>query len=220
MNKFRLKLVLLSSTLVGSGMGFGSEIDTDVVFDNLGLPYIPAKRIKGCLRDAVIEAQEMFEIADITQDIFQVKDTFGEKGKEGAPVYFSNFYIEEYKTTRKWLNYFLKHERHNGIITPDRVLDTFTEIRQQTKINKEGVALKHSLRTSRALRTGLVFYGNVLIETDSKCALDTLLLACLNFRRFGTKRNRGFGEVCCTLLNEKNQELSINKVLEGLLCTK
>ena len=43
----KITIKLLSDALINSGEGFGAIIDSDVVFDDIGLPYIPAKRIKG-----------------------------------------------------------------------------------------------------------------------------------------------------------------------------
>ncbi|MGH7453354.1 MAG: RAMP superfamily CRISPR-associated protein [bacterium] len=218
MKKYQLRIELLSPTLAGSGVGFGSGIDTDVVFDDLGLPYIPAKRLKGCLRDAAEEVREMFSLAGIKADQIQIENTFGETGNESAaPVYFSNLYLENHEQTQAWLRYFLKSNDYKHLVTSDRILDTFTEIRQQTKID-DGVAFEHSLRTIRVLRKGLKFCGEVRFESDDEHILNTLLLACLNFRRFGTKRNRGLGEVSCFLLNEEGQAQSIADTLEAL-CT-
>jgi CRISPR/Cas system CMR subunit Cmr4 (Cas7 group RAMP superfamily) len=62
MKTYTLKLTLLSPCLIGSGEGFGAVIDSDIVFDEFGIPYIPAKRIKGCLRDSAIEVCEMFKL--------------------------------------------------------------------------------------------------------------------------------------------------------------
>ena len=73
MNNYKLVLELKSPTLIGSGSGFGAEIDTDIVFDELGLPYIPSKRIKGCLRDAIKEIEEMFSLAGV--DLEKVAST-------------------------------------------------------------------------------------------------------------------------------------------------
>lgn len=222
MTTYQLELALLSPTLAGSGVGFGSGIDADVVFDDLGIPFIPAKRIKGCLRDAAEEVRELFEVAGISRDEIQIEKTFGKTGDEkSAPVYFSNFYLADYERHKEWLRYFAKakskSKEYKHFITPARILDTFTEIRQQTRIGDEGVALDHSLRTIRVLRNDLKFYGDVRIEENDERILNTLLLACRNFRRFGTKRNRGFGEIRCTLLRD-GQPLSIDQKLEAL-CT-
>ena len=222
MSIYQIKLELESSALVGSGVGFGSSIDSDVIFDNLGLPYIPAKRLKGCLRDMAEEVIEIFEVAGITVDEIQVKKTFGDIGtQDPAPVYFSNLCLENFKQTKEWLRYFTcskNSKKYARLFTPERILETFTEIRQQTKINNDGVAFEHSLRTVRVLKKGLTFWGQVRIETSDEQILNTLLFACQNFRRFGAKRNRGFGQVKCTLLDKNNQPLSIDKILEGL-CT-
>jgi CRISPR/Cas system CMR subunit Cmr4 (Cas7 group RAMP superfamily) len=62
----RLELHLESPVLIGSGEGWGSVIDTDVVFDEVGLPFIPARRVKGVLRESTLELLEMFVISGIT----------------------------------------------------------------------------------------------------------------------------------------------------------
>lgn len=219
MKKYSLKLELLSPTLVGSGVGFGASIDADVVFDELGLPFIPAKRVKGCLRDAAVEVKEMFTIAGIETGELQIEHTFGKPGSDtGAPVYFSNLTVEDDERNRAWLRYFVESESYKQFVTPERVLNALTEIRQQTQIGNDGVAFEHSLRTIRVLRKGMTFFGDVRIDSDDDSLLNTLLFACLNFRRFGTKRNRGFGEVRCSLFNSDGEPLSIDEKLEAL-CT-
>lgn len=238
MIEFSIELDLLSPALPGSGTGFGSGIDSDVVFDELGLPVIPAKRIKGCLRDAVSEAYEMLEVAGISKDKFHLEKTFGEVGagipedtlkidetlkkkrntKGAGKVYFSNFFLTDYEQTCGWLRYFVKSDDYKPLVTPERILETFTEVRQQTKIGDNGVAFDHSLRTIRVLRKGLKFLGKVHIDKDDAEITNVLLLACQNFRHFGTRRNRGFGEVRCTLMDRNNQPLFIDEKLEAL-CT-
>ncbi len=214
MQPYKLKLELLSPALVGSGQGFGAVIDTDIVFDEVGIPFIPAKRIKGCLLDAFKEVEKMCGISEIFD--IQCKDIFGKTGSEkSAPVYFSNLFIENYETNKVWLQYYLSNKKYNSILSTDSILETFTEIRQQTAIDKDGVASEHSLRTSRVVQKGFVFFGDMHIENPSSEILDAIALACMNFRHFGTQRNRGFGEVRCSLLDNK-KEISIQKRLEAL----
>ncbi len=221
MKNYTLQLELLSPTLVGSGVGSGATIDSDIVVDDIGIPFIPAKRVKGCLLDAAREIEGIFSVAGIEKSDLQIEPAFGKPGNDtSAPIYFSNLYIKDYELNKTWLNYFLKSEAHKDLkdlVTYEQILKTFTEIRQQTKINNNGVAFDHSLRTIRVLQKGLTFYGDVQIKTDEEQIINTLLLACLNFRRFGTKRNRGFGEVRCSLLSA-GEILSVSKKLEGL-CT-
>ena len=50
-----LKITLLSDLCVGNGESIGNAVDADVCMDRVGLPYIPARRLKGCLKQAALE---------------------------------------------------------------------------------------------------------------------------------------------------------------------
>ena len=50
--EYRLIITLKSDLCVGSGYSYAGIIDSDICYDALGLPYIPARRLKGCLREA------------------------------------------------------------------------------------------------------------------------------------------------------------------------
>lgn len=225
MTNYKLELELCSPTLVGSGEGFGALIDTDIVFDDVGIPYIPAKRMKGCLRDAALNVQDMFKLTDIRDGCIEIDKTFGIPGDmKAAPVYFSNLTIapyQEYQQTYEWLNYLVKSKIYTTILSPSQIVKTFTELRQQTRIDENGTAEYGSLRTSRVIKKGICFYGEITVydEDPDKQIQQTLLLACLNFRAFGTKRNRGFGEVRCVLLDEQDNDIAFPQTLEALLCT-
>lgn len=213
MKAYTIQIILKSDALIGSGEGYGAIIDSDIVFDDLGISYIPAKRIKGCLRDSANEVSQMFTSSGINYKI-DVDKTFGNPGqKESTPIYFSNLVIEEYEKNRKWLEYLSKE--YKDILSRDGILSTFTEIRQQTAIDEEGVADEHSLRTIRVLRRDLTFSGEIQVEDD--CFVKPLAFACLNLRRIGTKRNRGFGEVECKLF-EGAKEVSVLEEVEAT-CT-
>lgn len=218
MSKYKIKLELISPTLVGSGEGFGAIIDTDIVFDEVGIPFIPAKRIKGCLRDSAMEVREMFDRSKIDFQL-KINETFGMSGRENStPIYFSNLTIQDYEQNKKWLEYLISKKEYSNILSKDRVLETFTETRQQTAIGSEGVALAHSLRTIRVLKSGLIFYGEIEIEPEDPEITNTLIFACSNFRHLGTKRNRGYGEIGCKLI-EGEQEIYIKEKLEEI-CTE
>lgn len=203
---YELKLTLKSPALIGSGEGFGSIIDSDIVFDDLGIPYIPSKRIKGCLRDSALEICEMFEQAGIqilsnSNDL--IAKIFGTPGQENpASVFFSNLMIKDYKTNSEWLEYLMSKNEYKDLIRRDPVIDYFTELRQQTEIDEgSGTAKEHSLRTIRVAKRELDFIGIIEDETNNSDAGKLLFFASKNLRRFGTKRNRGFGEIECTLMD-------------------
>ncbi len=216
MKSYTLTLTLLSPALAGAGEGFGAIVDSDIVFDEAGVPFIPAKRIKGCLLDSACEIRKIFEAAGIDYAL-PIEETFGRQGSESsAPVYFSNLMIEDYETVKAWLDFFLDDRRYKSVLSGDAILGTFTEIRRQTRIDKKyGTAAEGSLRTSRIIQKARVFTGEVIIETPDAIIPETIAMACANFRRFGTARNRGFGEIRC-VLSEDGREISITKRLEEL----
>jgi CRISPR-associated protein Csx10 len=224
MRALTIKISLKSDALIGSGEGFGAIIDTDIVFDKVGIPYIPARRIKGCLRDSAREICVMFESAGIDsfldlrrdekneKEYKIVNDVFGRAGQEKpSPVFFSRLTIEAYNVNRKWLEYLLNE--YKELVSAQSVLSAFTEIRQQTAINKDGVAKEHSLRTVRVIQKGVKFEGEIQVDDDN--AVELLSLACLNLKSVGTKRNRGFGEVLCELF-EGDREHTVIDRLEAL----
>lgn len=221
MRDYKIKIQLLSDVLPGSGEGFGAIIDTDIVFDEIGLPYIPAKRIKGCLRESAHDVCEMLEMSSFSEPPIKlttdssesefsiINKYFGSRGQEkSSPFYLTNFKLPEYDSNFTVLSYF--QERYPNIISIDRVVKFFTSMRQNTAIERESrVADDHSLRTSRVLKKGIEFEGFVKILDEDKEFEQLLALACLNFRRFGSMRSRGFGEIKCGLFYE-NQEIKPN----------
>lgn len=220
MKSYKITIELKSPCLIGSAEGFGAIIDSDIVFDEFGIPYIPSKRIKGCLRDSAIEICEMFELAeinliDLTKDNTEnkysiVTSIFGRPGDEKpAPVYFSNLVVKNYDSFKEWLNY-LMHS-YNKLISREKIIQQFTEIRQQTAIDENGISDEHSLRTIRVAKKGIVFEGKIDTEIDD---VKLLYYAAKNLRRLGTKRNRGFGEVECKLFEDSVEVNFLNELEE------
>ncbi len=220
MTQYRLHVTLQSSALIGSGEGFGAIIDSDIVADELGLPYLPSKRIKGCLRDAANQVADMFLGAGVSWLLPSgnpfsrpmVEKNFGQAGqREAAPVCFANLTLADYEANRLWLQYYC--EKYQALISPSAITETFTELRQSTALDAGGVAKKHALRTIRVASAGLEFAGEVSVqETD---AVPVLALACANLHHLGTKRNRGFGKIACKLYNGQNQEMT-GEILQEL----
>ena len=110
------------------------------------------------------------------------------------------------------MKYFLS--QYNKYFSRESTENTFTSIRNQTKINDEGLAEEHSLRTIRVLNKGLAFKGDITVYEDYKDYEKLLTLACINLRNIGTKRNRGYGEVECKLYTNMNplNEKYINEI--------
>jgi CRISPR-associated protein Csx10 len=220
---YKIRIKLKSDALIGSGEGFGAIIDTDVVFDEVGIPYIPGRRIKGCLRDSANEVCQMFKKSNISNFIDLSKNAKGNgfvviEKVFGTPenvsyLNVSNLTIAEYENNRTSLKRLFKN--YPAILSKDEVVSFFTIIRQQTKINDEGVADEHSLHTVRAVKKGNIFEGGIFINNSDLDTLKLLWLACINLRHLGTKRNRGYGEVNCYLFDDI-KKIEFEKDLEGV----
>ena len=205
MGRYNFKIKLLSDTIIGSAEGFSSTTDNDVIFDEVGLPYIPARRIKGILRDSAEELQEMFQQSGIDWD-FNIEEIFGAIGTTNSPTRFhlSNFFLPEYKETKEYLKKCIEKKQFG--LSPNSIINFFCSLRNQTSIDKEkGTAKKHSLRTSRVVNKGYEFWGEANFDDKHK---EIMGLICANTRRMGTKRNRGFGRISIQLFNtDKTKEI-------------
>lgn len=208
MTELTLKIELKSDALIGTGEGWGGVIDSDVVFDDTGLPYIPAKRVKGCLRESALEITEMFEFSKLDDKISgYIKELFGDVGNiRSGPLEFSNCYLKDYTLNREWLDW--ARDTYIGIFSKELVLKTFTSIKQYTAIEKEGIAKEHSLRTFRVLKKGNVFFGKVSFSNESDTdLLQFLAFSVKNMRYLGTNRNRGMGSIQCKLFDSQGNDL-------------
>lgn len=219
MKTYTIKIITCSPLLLGSGEGWSSFIDTDIVFDKYGLPYFPARRLKGLLRESAQEVIEMFvksRLNHLWQDENSVLETvFGRKGDlKGSCAYFNSLHIPNYEDIIGWMDWAFK--KFPTVVTIETVLDALTELRQQTAVNSDGTARPNSLRTLRVLNPGTEFEGTVVFEKEHKAAEKLLALACVNLRHIGSNRTRGFGEVECSLwMENKKLSDSVLKELKG-----
>jgi CRISPR-associated protein Csx10 len=216
MEEVKIKIKTLSPILPGNGQTFGTLIDSDIVFDEIGIPYIPAKRIKGLLRDSASEVLDMLYLSNITNkldlsktnnDYNLINSIFGLPGEnKHSCLNFSNLHIPNYDVVSKEIATLLI-SKYNKIIDKNEVISSFTNIRKQTSIDpRTQTALKHSLRTLRVINKDLEFESIININYNFDEAINLLILATKNLKRMGTKRNRGFGEIKCLLELSENQK--------------
>ncbi len=203
MERLRLEIKLKSYALVGSGEGFGSIIDQDVIFDDFGLPYIPARRIKGLLRESSLEICEM----GLGFEKKHVDSIFGKPDKD-SDISISNLRIKDDEKVCQWLLWAFDNKGFKGLLNRNSVIDVLTEIRHQTAIEEDkGIAHEGSLRTIRVLKPEienieLKFEGVLNLNNYSVLYEQLLSYACINLRHIGAMRNRGFGLCQCTLIKE------------------
>lgn len=188
MKKYKIVVEVISDTLFGSTEG-SAAIDSSTRAYKNGLPYIPAKTFKGLLKESAIEVIELRRQVwspDDKKDIINQLFGMSGVGNEGK-LHFLNLDVidkDSYMT-----DIILKK------LLPAEVLSYFTKIRYQTAL-ENGVAKENSLRTSRVLKSGIKFLTYLESHAElSEKELNLLNKACLNLRRVGTNRNRGFGKV-------------------------
>lgn len=195
--KYQIKIVLISDTLIGSAEGYGATIDKDSVFDETGLPLIPGKRVKGLLR----EQAEFLEKMGTLNNVGHLFGNSGSTANSKESFSAGNFYLDKYDDNKQALERLIDKK----LLTRSEVIDYFTNIRVQTSIDpKTGIAKDTSLRTSRVLKKGLVFFGEITIEEQYEDLMNKVTALT---RRIGSIRNRGFGHIHCELLPVNQSEI-------------
>lgn len=191
----KLKLTLKSDLCASTGQAFSSVIDSDIAVDPFGLPYIPARRIKGCLSDAA-------EYIGTDQKI--ISELFGRTGMEKSGLLkIGNGYLEHAETLKKALS-------GNTVFTPQRVTELFCDVKTQTALEGE-TAKENSLRFTRVLshylpygnnsETVFVFDVYGVPEKDEK----QFYRICKALRHIGLMRTRGLGFVSAEYDPEANE---------------
>ena len=183
-----LEIELKSDLCAGTGAHFASVIDTDTAIDEYGIPFIPSRRLKGCLREAA---------NDICLDEETINAVFGERGKDVAcALSVSDAKIENYS---RYIAGRKKSPKSAAELT-----DLFCSVRAQTAIEND-TAKENSLRFTRVVNkhspvdgNNLVFCADVEIEDEYEKVLERI---CKALRNIGYQRNRGLGAVKCQLID-------------------
>ena len=199
----KLKVTLLSPLHLASGAA-DVNVDADVVHDTLGLPYFPARRLRGLLYESALEVVEMGEAAGTTQFATRaaVEALFHHDGGEVALV-VDDLHLPDYEQVAADWRAIL--DAYAGVVRPADVLAAYTGLRMQTALDDGGRADDATLRTIRVLlpRAGdgksLAFTGDITIQNGTAEHWQALAWACQNLRRAGGHRWRGFGSVHCEL---------------------
>ena len=211
-----LKIVLRSDLCAGNGESAGNAIDTDVCMDQAGLPYIPARRLKGCLRQAALELAQM-GYAGAEE---KARKLFGHAyGNEGR-LLIRDAVIKGAEAMRDFLT--RKLPADGGIpdgvkrfAHPVNVEKIFSNVRGQTKL-VDGVKEENTLRFTRVIHhydpfgarpeEEMEFYAPVCLDTEDKNLRTFLTDCCRAMRHMGTSRNRGLGNVKVSLceISEKH----------------
>lgn len=195
-----IKIQLKSDLCIGSGYAYEGSVDNDICYNEHGIPFIPARRLKGCLR----EAAELIQMSAI-------EEIFGTAGQsEYSDLIIDNGYIENAEAISEEIVR-IKNARSELAedLTQQRVLEEFTTVKAQTAILEEtGVAKENSLRFLRVInqyapygkKEELIFFAQV----EFGCEEYTIRKIVKALRHMGLNRNRGLGNVECELCDVKD----------------
>lgn len=199
MKTYNIEIRTLSPLHLGSGKA-DILVDAEVVHDSYGLPYFPGRRLKGLLYESALEMAEISQEEWFTKE--QIEALFGHDGSSEANFIINNLYIPDYEIMIKdWA--YLKNS-YPGLFNKESILNSYTELRYQTSIDKEtGTTKEGSLHNIRVLDRGLSFVGNIILKSSNKIDEHILNLAIKNLRYAGAKRNRGFGRIQCRVIEKK-----------------
>lgn len=196
MTEYILQIKLQSPLTSAAGEGRVGVVDRDIAFDDLGLPILPGRRLKGLWREAYRDVADAWKLCG--ESPIPVDHIFGKSGQGDACLYIANAELQKASSLKEWLKYL----QHDQKLHPDDVIQHFATVRAQTAIDrKTGAALENTLRLTRTLKADLVFQARVrFFETPDNTQLNALSLGAAALQHMGTARTRGLGKVCCRLL--------------------
>lgn len=213
MNKYKLKIKLLSDTTFGRGDGVAGIVDQEVEHDSYGLPYLRGRTLKGLLSE---ECDNLIHTLVDNQKHWQelACKLFGISGS-GLDI-MASVHIGDARLPLD-LQQAVAHaiQDKSNSLTRQQILSSLTTIRKQTAISAEtGVAEAKSLRSGRVVIRELEFVSDLLFETEivAEDMLTLLAVGTLALRHIGSGRNRGRGHVQCTLHDVDGNDITQNHI--------
>lgn len=196
----RIYIKLKSDLCTGSGYSYEETVDNDVCYNENGIPYIPGRRIKGCLKEAA-EA--------IRLPASEINELFGSGGNRNEQkIFIGNAYPAGYKKLNEELSILKKCGKYKNDLSVQRILNRFTHIRANTSIDQlTGTADENTLRFTRVVnqyhaagsKEEMTFVSDILFEYNEKI-LERIVKS---LRHMGLSRNRGLGNVSCCMEHVK-----------------
>lgn len=190
------KIVLHSYWSCGSGLAAGADVDSLVIKDKNGMPYIPGKTIKGLLREA------MEEYLSLTDQIDICKEGFAKLfGYTAGGLNSDNNALEICKSDAYFSNAELEASEYKAIVS-NKLSEYMFKSVSSTAIEKDGIAKDHSLRKMEVV-VPCTLYGKITdMPEDMSDKIESALgmIKCL-----GSSRSRGLGR-CTFMINRKEQK--------------
>lgn len=211
MTTYYLKFKLLSDATFGRGDGVAGLVDVEVQHDEYGLPFLGGRALKGVLRDTCNDILYSLKLQGKDSSWYEsANNLFGNSGSNDSNQ--ALLHIGDSKLPED-LREAVEIEVKRRDLTREQVLGSLTSIRHQTAIDTStGASKNETLRSIRVILRETPFESRLLFSKSPSDRDLALLAACIKaFRRAGTGRNRGKGEISAALYDE-----STNNVTEVL----
>ena len=163
--RLKYEIKFLDYWHASSGLSAGAKLDSSVVRDRDGFPYLSGKTLKGLAR----------EMAEELNDSGFVLECFGDEGTDMGECYFSNAVIPK--------------ETKNEILENGLLSYLYDEV-ASTRIGENGVAADNSLREIEVV-VPLGLEGE--IDDVPEKYLPQMKRAVKMVKRLGLGRSRGLG---------------------------
>lgn len=177
------KVEFLDYWHLSSGLSAGAKLDSTVVKDKDGLPYLSGKTLKGLVR----------EMAELLEDEVFIKSSFGDEGGNMGSCYFSNAILP--KNISDEIKEHNLQERLYDVIASTKI-GYENKFKNGKQIEKRDIAVDNSLREIEVV-VPITLKGtidDVPSEDESK-----MIQALKMIKRMGLNRNRGLGRCQITV---------------------
>ena len=120
--KKKVTITLKSDLCTASGFSYAGVVDTDVMFDENGMPYISGRRLKGCMKEAAVTYLGFSDE--------RIKDIFGESDQQFTnSIQISNAFPESYN----YINWsVIKNEsKFKKYINEEDLIEMYTSVSEE-----------------------------------------------------------------------------------------
>ena len=210
----KIRILLQSGATFGRGDGVAGLVDREIEHSGEGFPFLRGKTLKGLLAESaeniVFELEELQHQAGWRQT---KEKLFGMPGKGNAERGILHIGNAELPAG-------LQSQIRQSLgpnLTREDVLYSLTGIRRQTAVNPDGGPDDQTLRAMRVLLPGVILEADLgFDETPDEKILAFLAAVVLDFRRAGSGRNRGRGQLIAELEDENTTLALFNVFTEAV----
>ena len=191
-----IRVELLSDSTFSRGEGTAGVVDVEVDHDELGLPFLGGKALRGLLHDSWLSMAPFFKAYKELQ--YSAERILGKDYDLAESSILRIGDAEVDAETHKWIQG--AEYREKKPVSPSMVLQALTDIRYQTAEERcSGAPAKTTLRAVRVLMRTLILDSPLCwLDNPSKDDCRCLALMLLATRHAGLGRNRGRGHIRLT----------------------